>query len=108
MSHAHIQRERERDSVALGLIKPISPPSFFFSSTRAQRQVEAFIEEIMPGDEVKITVGRAGERGAVNEDVRQHTHIVNSDEDKLSWLLQELPGMIDEGDVLIFGSTRIR
>lgn len=70
--------------------------------------MEAFIEEIMPGDEVKITVGRAGERGAVNEDVRQHTHVVNSDEDKLSWLLQELPGMIDEGDVLIFGGTRIR
>ncbi|KAM1413479.1 hypothetical protein PS2_025515 [Malus domestica] len=42
-----------------------------------------------------------------NEDITQVVHVIPSDDEKLPWLLEKLPGMIDEGDVLVFASKKV-
>ena len=41
-----------------------------------------------------------------NEDITQVVQVIPSDAEKLPWLLDKLPGMIDDGDVLVFASKK--
>ncbi|KAL8170352.1 hypothetical protein V2J09_022156 [Rumex salicifolius] len=84
----------------VGQIRP-DRQTLLFSATMA-RKVEKLAREIL-SDPVRVTVG---EVGTANEDITQIVHVIPSDAEKLPWLLGKLPGMIDEGDVLIFASKK--
>lgn len=84
----------------VGQIRP-DRQTLLFSATMP-RKVEKLAREIL-SEPVRVTVG---EVGGANEDITQVVHVISSDADKLSWLLEKLPGMIDEGDVLVFASKK--
>ncbi|KAK8635614.1 hypothetical protein V6N13_004343 [Hibiscus sabdariffa] len=84
----------------VGQIRP-DRQTLLFSATMP-RKVEKLAREIL-SDPIRVTVG---EVGTANEDITQHVHVIPSDTEKLPWLLEKLPGMIDEGDVLVFASKK--
>ncbi|XVF72756.1 hypothetical protein PTKIN_Ptkin12aG0145900 [Pterospermum kingtungense] len=84
----------------VGQIRP-DRQTLLFSATMP-RKVEKLAREIL-SDPIRVTVG---EVGMANEDITQLVHVVPSDSEKLPWLLEKLPGMIDEGDVLVFASKK--
>ncbi|KAJ7973071.1 DEAD-box ATP-dependent RNA helicase [Quillaja saponaria] len=84
----------------VGQIRP-DRQTLLFSATMPHR-VEKLAREILT-DPVRVTVG---EVGMANEDITQVVQVILSDAEKLPWLLEKLPGMIDEGDVLVFASKK--
>ena len=66
------------------------------------RKVEKLAREIL-SDPIRVTVG---EVGMANEDITQVVHVTPSDSEKLPWLLEKLPEMIDQGDTLVFASKK--
>lgn len=84
----------------VGQIRP-DRQTLLFSATMP-RKVEKLAREILT-DPVRVTVG---EVGMANEDITQVVHVIPSDAEKLPWLLEQLPGMIDNGDVLVFASKK--
>ncbi|KAB2068641.1 hypothetical protein ES319_A08G045600v1 [Gossypium barbadense] len=84
----------------VGQIRP-DRQTLLFSATMP-RKVEKLAREVL-SDPIRVTVG---EVGTANEDITQHVHVIPSDSEKLPWLLEKLPGMIDEGDVLVFASKK--
>lgn len=85
----------------VGQIRP-DRQTLLFSATMP-RKVEKLAREIL-SDPVRVTVG---EVGMANEDITQVVQVIPSDTEKLPWLLEKLPGMIDGGDVLVFASKKI-
>ncbi|KAL7226945.1 hypothetical protein ACSBR1_021920 [Camellia fascicularis] len=86
----------------VGQIRP-DRQTLLFSATMA-RKVEKLAREILT-DPVRVTVG---EVGMANEDITQVVQVVPSDAEKMPWLLERLPGLIDNGDVLVFASKKAR
>ncbi|KAF7818129.1 DEAD-box ATP-dependent RNA helicase 24 [Senna tora] len=84
----------------VGQIRP-DRQTLLFSATMP-RKVEKLAREILT-DPIRVTVG---EVGMANEDITQVVQVIPSDSEKLPWLLEKLPGMIDEGDVLVFASKK--
>ncbi|KAK4778526.1 hypothetical protein SAY86_006054 [Trapa natans] len=84
----------------VGQIRP-DRQTLLFSATMPGR-VEKLAREIL-SDPVRVTVG---EVGMANEDIAQVVHVIPSDTEKMPWLLEKLPSMIDEGDVLVFASKK--
>lgn len=84
----------------VGQIRP-DRQTLLFSATMP-RKVERLAREILT-DPVRVTVG---EVGMANEDVTQVVNVLPSDAEKMPWLLEKLPGMIDNGDVLVFASRK--
>ncbi|CAA6653968.1 unnamed protein product [Spirodela intermedia] len=84
----------------VGQIRP-ERQTLLFSATMPQK-VERLAREIL-ADPVRVTVG---EVGRANEDITQVVNVIPSDAEKMSWLLEKLPEMIDEGDVLVFASKK--
>lgn len=84
----------------VGQIRP-DRQTLLFSATMP-RKVEKLAREIL-SDPVRVTVG---EVGMANEDITQVVQVVPSDAEKVPWLLEKLPGMIDNGDVLVFASKK--
>ncbi|KAL2454448.1 DEAD-box ATP-dependent RNA helicase 24 [Abeliophyllum distichum] len=84
----------------VGQIRP-DRQTLLFSATMP-RKVEKLAREILT-DPVRITVG---EVGMANEDITQVVQVIPSDVEKTPWLLQTLPVLIDEGDVLVFASKK--
>ncbi|PKA62317.1 DEAD-box ATP-dependent RNA helicase 24 [Apostasia shenzhenica] len=84
----------------VGQIRP-DRQTLLFSATMP-RKVERLARESLT-DPVRVTVG---EIGMANEDITQFVHVIPSDADKMPWLLEKLPGMIDDGDVLVFASKK--
>lgn len=84
----------------VGQIRP-DRQTLLFSATMP-RKVEKLAREILT-DPVRVTVG---EVGMANEDITQVVQVIPSDAEKLPWLLDKLPGMIDDGDVLVFASKK--
>ncbi|XVF32906.1 hypothetical protein REPUB_Repub17cG0123200 [Reevesia pubescens] len=84
----------------VGQIRP-DRQTLLFSATMPSK-VEKLAREIL-SDPIRVTVG---EVGMANEDITQLVHVIPSDSEKLPWLLEKLPGMIDEGDVLVFASKK--
>lgn len=84
----------------VGQIRP-DRQTLLFSATMP-RKVEKLAREILT-DPIRVTVG---EVGMANEDITQVVHVIPSDAEKLPCLLEKLPGMIDEGDVLVFASKK--
>ncbi|KAF5745928.1 DEAD-box ATP-dependent RNA helicase 24 [Tripterygium wilfordii] len=84
----------------VGQIRP-DRQTLLFSATMP-RKVEKLAREIL-ADPVRVTVG---EVGMANEDITQVVHVIPSDVEKMPWLLEKLPGMIDDGDVLVFASKK--
>lgn len=84
----------------VGQIRP-DRQTLLFSATMP-RKVEKLAREIL-SDPVRVSVG---EVGMANEDITQVVQVIPSDADKLPWLLEKLPGMIDNGDVLVFASKK--
>ncbi|KAI9082594.1 hypothetical protein K1719_035463 [Acacia pycnantha] len=84
----------------VGQIRPDRQTSLF--SATMPRKVEKLAREIL-SDPVRVTVG---EVGMANEDITQVVQVISSDTEKMPWLLEKLPGMIDEGDVLVFASKK--
>ncbi|KAJ9696679.1 hypothetical protein PVL29_008746 [Vitis rotundifolia] len=84
----------------VGQIRPDRQTSLF--SATMPRKVEKLAREILT-DPVRVTVG---EVGMANEDITQVVQVIPSDAEKLPWLLDKLPGMIDDGDVLVFASKK--
>lgn len=84
----------------VGQIRP-DRQTLLFSATMP-RKVEKLAREILT-DPTRVTVG---EVGMANEDITQVVDVIPSDAEKLPWLLEKLPGMIDEGDVLVFASKK--
>ncbi|KAK6120134.1 hypothetical protein DH2020_046040 [Rehmannia glutinosa] len=84
----------------VGQIRP-DRQTLLFSATMP-RKVEKLAREIL-SDPVRVTVG---EVGMANEDITQVVEVVPSDTEKLPWLLEKLPRLIDEGDVLVFASKK--
>lgn len=84
----------------VGQIRP-DRQTLLFSATMP-RKVEKLAREIL-SDPIRVTVG---EVGMANEDITQLVHVIPSDSEKLPWLLEKLPGLIDDGDVLLFASKK--
>ncbi|XP_073283829.1 DEAD-box ATP-dependent RNA helicase 24 [Primulina huaijiensis] len=84
----------------VGQIRPDRQTALF--SATMPRKVEKLAREIL-SDPVRVTVG---EVGMANEDITQVVEVILSDEEKFPWLLEKLPRMIDEGDVLVFASKK--
>ncbi|KAL6504988.1 DEAD-box ATP-dependent RNA helicase 24 [Orobanche gracilis] len=84
----------------VGQIRP-DRQTLLFSATMP-RKVEKLAREIL-SDPIRVTVGQVG---MANEDITQVVEVIPSDTEKLSWLLQKLPQLIDEGDVLVFASKK--
>ncbi|ONI14824.1 hypothetical protein PRUPE_3G010900 [Prunus persica] len=84
----------------VGQIRP-DRQTLLFSATMP-RKVEKLAREIL-SDPIRVTVG---EVGMANEDITQVVQVIPTDAEKLPWLLEKLPGMIDEGDVLVFASKK--
>ncbi|CAG7881242.1 unnamed protein product [Brassica rapa] len=84
----------------VGQIRP-DRQTLLFSATMPWK-VEKLAREIL-SDPIRVTVGEAG---MANEDITQVVNVIPSDADKLPWLLEKLPAMIDEGDVLVFASKK--
>eukprot|EP00898_Chlorokybus_atmophyticus_P008043 jgi/Chlat1/823/Chrsp104S01178 len=86
----------------IGQIRP-DRQTLLFSATMP-RKIERLARDILT-DPVRITVGEVGE---ANEDIRQIAEVLSSDAEKLPWLLQRLPVMVDAGDTLVFAGTKAR
>ncbi|RLN40257.1 putative DEAD-box ATP-dependent RNA helicase family protein [Panicum miliaceum] len=86
----------------VGQIRP-DRQTLLFSATMPYK-VERLAREILT-DPVRVTVGQVG---SANEDIKQVVNVLPSDAEKMPWLLEKLPGMIDEGDVLVFASKKAR
>ncbi|XP_020234842.1 DEAD-box ATP-dependent RNA helicase 24 [Cajanus cajan] len=84
----------------VGQIRP-DRQTLLFSATMP-RKVEKLAREIL-SDPIRVTVG---EVGMANEDITQVVHVIPSDAEKLPWLLEKLPEMIDQGDTLVFASKK--
>ncbi|KAF6143353.1 hypothetical protein GIB67_001297 [Kingdonia uniflora] len=84
----------------VGQIRP-DRQTLLFSATMPHK-IEKLAREIL-SDPVRVTVG---EVGTANEDITQEVHVIPSDAEKMPWLLEKLPVMIDNGDVLVFGSKK--
>ncbi|XP_076905479.1 DEAD-box ATP-dependent RNA helicase 24-like isoform X1 [Bidens hawaiensis] len=84
----------------VGQIRP-DRQTLLFSATMP-RKIEKLAREILT-DPVRVTVG---EIGMANEDISQEVQVLVSDSEKLNWLLEKLPELIDNGDVLVFGSKK--
>lgn len=84
----------------VGQIRP-DRQTLLFSATMP-RKVEKLAREIL-SDPIRVTVG---EVGMANEDITQVVEVIPSDAEKLPWLLEKLPGLIDDGDVLVFASKK--
>ena len=55
--------------------------------------------------QIRITVGAVGQ---ANSDIHQRVSVINSEEDKMPWLLHNLQSFVDNGDVLVFGNKKQR
>ncbi|KAL5983523.1 hypothetical protein ACLOJK_017610 [Asimina triloba] len=84
----------------VGQIRP-DRQTLLFSATMPYK-VERLAREIL-SDPIRVTVGAVG---MANEDITQVVNVVPSDAEKMPWLLEKLPGMIDDGDVLVFSSKK--
>ncbi|KAJ9547741.1 hypothetical protein OSB04_020284 [Centaurea solstitialis] len=84
----------------VGQIRP-DRQTLLFSATMP-RKIEKLAREILT-DPVRVTVG---EIGMANEDITQEVQVLPADTEKLLWLLEKLPGLIDNGDVLVFASKK--
>lgn len=84
----------------VGQIRP-DRQTLLFSATMP-RKIEKLAREILT-DPVRVTVG---EIGMANEDITQLVQVIPSDAEKLPWLLEKLPVLIDNGDVLVFASKK--
>ncbi|KVI12544.1 DEAD-box ATP-dependent RNA helicase 24 isoform X1 [Cynara cardunculus var. scolymus] len=84
----------------VGQIRP-DRQTLLFSATMP-RKIEKLAREILT-DPVRVTVG---EIGMANEDITQEVQVLSADTEKLLWLLEKLPGLIDNGDVLVFASKK--
>lgn len=84
----------------VGQIRP-DRQTLLFSATMP-RKIEKLAREILT-DPVRVTVG---EIGMANEDITQEVQVLPADTEKLPWLLEKLPGLIDNGDVLVFASKK--
>ncbi|KAK9055869.1 hypothetical protein SSX86_026956 [Deinandra increscens subsp. villosa] len=84
----------------VGQIRP-DCQTLLFSATMP-RKIEKLAREILT-DPVRVTVG---EIGMANEDITQEVQVLPSDSEKLNWLLEKLPELIDNGDVLVFASKK--
>ncbi|XP_020588232.1 DEAD-box ATP-dependent RNA helicase 24 [Phalaenopsis equestris] len=85
----------------VGQIRP-DRQTLLFSATMP-RKVERLARECLT-DPIRVTVG---EVGVANEDITQVVHVIPSDSEKMPWLLEKLPGLIDNGDVLVFASKKV-
>eukprot|EP00899_Mesostigma_viride_P010303 jgi/Mesvir1/19274/Mv10354-RA.1 len=86
----------------VGQIRP-DRQTMLFSATMPGR-VERLAREALTSP-VRVTVG---EVGVANSDIRQLVEVLPGDEAKLPWLLARLQAMVDDGDVLVFSSTKSR
>ncbi|KAH9319005.1 hypothetical protein KI387_020774 [Taxus chinensis] len=84
----------------VGQIRP-DRQTLLFSATMPRR-VERLAREILV-DPVRVSVG---EIGTANEDITQVVNVIPSDAEKMPWLLNKLPELIDNGDVLVFASKK--
>lgn len=84
----------------VGQIRP-DRQTLLFSATMPYK-VEKLAREIL-SDPVRVAVG---EVGSANEDITQVINVITSDAEKMPWLLEKLPGLIDNGDVLVFASKK--
>ncbi|KAJ8497823.1 hypothetical protein OPV22_008375 [Ensete ventricosum] len=84
----------------VGQIRP-DRQTLLFSATMPYK-VERLAREIL-SDPSRVTVG---EVGMANEDITQVVNVIPSDAEKMPWLLERLPGMVDDGDVLVFASKK--
>ncbi|GIL46806.1 hypothetical protein Vafri_3686 [Volvox africanus] len=66
------------------------------------RKVEQLVVDALSSP-VRITVGVTG---TANADVVQEVEVLADDTTKSAWLAAALPGLIDEGDVIIFAGQR--
>eukprot|EP00210_Caulerpa_lentillifera_P006804 g6503.t1 len=84
----------------IGQIRP-DRQTLLFSATMPPK-VERLARDILTNP-IKISVGRAG---AVNEDIKQIVEVVASDMMKYLWLSNNLPTLVDAGEVLIFANQK--
>ena len=77
--------------------------TLLFSATMP-RQIERLAADALTSP-VRISVGVTG---TANEDVTQCVHVMDSDDAKRRWLIENLPQFIDDGQVLIFSNQKAK
>ncbi|KXZ52714.1 hypothetical protein GPECTOR_8g109 [Gonium pectorale] len=86
----------------IGQVRP-DRQTLLFSATMP-RKVEQLVIDALSSP-VRITVGVTG---VANADVVQVVEVLPDEAAKSAWLAAALPGLIDEGDVIIFAGQRAR
>lgn len=71
-----------------------------FSATFRQH-IETISEDLLV-DPIKITIGN---QFSANEDINQFVHICSNEESKWQYLANNLPGLVNYGQVIIFANT---
>ncbi|GAM28709.1 hypothetical protein SAMD00019534_118850 [Acytostelium subglobosum LB1] len=84
----------------IGQIRP-DRQTLLFSATFPQH-IEDLARNILI-DPIRISIGSAG---SANQDITQLVTVLSSSSDKWQWLVQRLPQFIQQGNVIIFVSTK--
>eukprot|EP00624_Nannochloropsis_granulata_P006160 evm.model.NODE_44740_length_13915_cov_24.414877.4 len=84
----------------LGQIRP-DRQTLLFSATFKSKVVKLANDVLQ--DPVRVVCGKAGQ---ANEDVKQEVVVLPNDEAKYQWLAHRLPGLVREGKVLVFVSSK--
>eukprot|EP01133_Synstelium_polycarpum_P019804 gene19804-23719_t len=84
----------------VGQIRP-DRQTLLFSATFPQN-IENLAREIL-NDPIRISIGNTG---SANQDITQLVNVLQSDREKWDWLVQRLPNLLLQGNVLIFVSTK--
>ncbi|EGC30233.1 hypothetical protein DICPUDRAFT_41749, partial [Dictyostelium purpureum] len=87
----------------LSIVNHVRPDrqTLLFSATFKQN-VEDFARSILT-DPIKISIGQAG---SANSDITQIVQVLKSESEKWSWLIDNLPNLLNQGSVLIFVSMK--
>ncbi|KAK9915167.1 hypothetical protein WJX75_005510 [Coccomyxa subellipsoidea] len=85
----------------IGQVRP-DRQTLLFSATLPNK-IDRLVQDALTSP-VRVTVG---EIGAANDDIRQIAEVLD-DSAKWTWLQANVQGFIDQGDVLVFVSTKVR
>jgi ATP-dependent RNA helicase DDX42 len=88
-------------SCIMGQVRP-DRQTLLFSATFKKRIKE--LAEHLLAEPIQITIGCVGE---ANTDVIQVVKVLPDNTHKWGWLMDRLSAMVDDGEVLIFVSTRV-
>ena len=82
----------------LNQVRPVRQILFFTATFN--KKVENLSKDLL-FDPIKIVVGK---EGVSNEDITQYAHIMETEEEKMDWLIVHIGKLLEQGQILIFAN----